>query len=240
MGEPAIVQKTFFRHRVHDLAQLVAFNRLLDSSVAPITGKRQSEKKRGWQLWKTAVSMRGPQFGRRSPEVASVPAAASVGTPAPASVVTTIQPTPAVRPGQQAQTHASVLVDLRSLCLARMDPVAVAQTPPDRLVVEVERLIAEIATERRIQLNGREQRGLAGDLVHDMIGLGPLETLLEDDLVADIMVNGPFSVFVERRGKMEVSKARFRDAAHLANVCQRIAAGSGGVSTKAARWLMHG
>jgi pilus assembly protein CpaE len=54
MGEPGILQKTFFRHRVHDLAQLVAFNRLLDSSVAPITGRRQSEKKRGWQLWKTA------------------------------------------------------------------------------------------------------------------------------------------------------------------------------------------
>jgi pilus assembly protein CpaE len=54
MGEPGILQKTFFRHRVHDLAQLVAFNRLLDSSVAQVTGKRQSEKKRGWQLWKTA------------------------------------------------------------------------------------------------------------------------------------------------------------------------------------------
>ena len=54
MGEPAILQKTFFRLRVHDLAQLVAFNRLLDSAAAPITGKRQSEKKRGWQVWKTA------------------------------------------------------------------------------------------------------------------------------------------------------------------------------------------
>jgi pilus assembly protein CpaF len=165
------------------------------------------------------VSTRGAHFGRRSPEVVT----ASV----PASVKTTIQPTAAARPDQQAQTQASVLVDLRTLCLARMDPVAVASTPPDRLVIEVERLIAEIATERRIQLNGREQRGLASDLVHDMIGLGPLEALLEDDLVADIMVNGPFSVFVERRGKMEASTARFRDAAHLSNVCQRIAAGVG-------------
>jgi pilus assembly protein CpaF len=108
-----------------------------------------------------------------------------------------------------------------------MDPMAVASTPPDRLAIEVERLIAEIATERRIQLNGREQRNLAGDLVHDMLGLGPLEELLEDDRITDIMVNGPFSVFIERNAKTEPSPSRFRDAAHLSNVCQRIAAGVG-------------
>ena len=103
-----------------------------------------------------------------SPEVVT---ARSVGAP----IRTTIQPTPVARPDPQAHTQASVLGDLRTLCLARMDPVAVASTPPDRLVIEVERLIAEIATERRIQLNGREQRGLASELVNDMLGLGPLE-----------------------------------------------------------------
>jgi pilus assembly protein CpaF len=108
-----------------------------------------------------------------------------------------------------------------------MDPVAVASTPPERLASEVERLLADIATERRIQLNGREQRTLASDLVHDMLGLGPLEALLEDDQIADIMVNGPFNTFVERRGKMEVAPIQFRDTAHLTNVCQRIAANVG-------------
>jgi pilus assembly protein CpaF len=108
-----------------------------------------------------------------------------------------------------------------------MDPVAVASTPPDRLELEVERLIAEIATERRIQLNGREQRSLASDLVHDMLGLGPLEILLEDDTIADIMVNGPNRVFIERLGKVVASSAKFRDTAHLSSICQRIAAAVG-------------
>jgi pilus assembly protein CpaF len=108
-----------------------------------------------------------------------------------------------------------------------MDPVAVASTPPDRLELEVERLIAEIATERRIQLNGREQRSLASDLVHDMLGLGPLEILLEDDTIADIMVNGPNRVFIERLGKVVPSSAKFRDTAHLSSICQRIAAAVG-------------
>jgi pilus assembly protein CpaF len=162
--------------------------------------------------------MQTPAFGRRPPGVVTDPVVA------PSKNVS--QPTQLARP-DPGQTQTSVLLELRTLCLARMDPVAVASTPPDRLVIEVERLIADIATERRIQLNSREQRSLAGDLVHDMLGLGPLEALLEDDLIADIMVNGPFSVFVERSGKMQSSAARFRDAAHLSNVCQRIAAGVG-------------
>ena len=91
----------------------------------------------------------------------------------------------------------------------------------------MERLLADIATEKRIQLNGREQRQLAGELVNDMLGLGPLEPLLEDDSVADIMVNGPERVFVERAGRVALSNVRFRDAAHVANICQRIAAGVG-------------
>jgi pilus assembly protein CpaF len=76
-------------------------------------------------------------------------------------------------------------------------------------------------------LNGREQRSLASDLVHDMLGLGPLEILLEDDTIADIMVNGPNRVFIERLGKVVASSAKFRDTAHLSSICQRIAAAVG-------------
>ena len=97
----------------------------------------------------------------------------------------------------------------------------------ERLTPEVERLIAELATERRIELNGREQRELAGELVHDMLGLGPLEPLLDDDGINDIMVNGPYRVFIERSGKLVQSSVRFRDAAHVVNICQRIAASIG-------------
>ena len=73
------------------------------------------------------------------------------------------------------------IIELRNICLARLDPAAVAAMPADRLTADVERLISEIATERRIQLNAREQRALAGELVDDMLGLGPLEPLLEDE-----------------------------------------------------------
>jgi len=119
------------------------------------------------------------------------------------------------------------IAELRTQCLARLDPSAIAAIPGDRLGAEVERLIAGIASERRIQINFREQRVLATELLHDMIGLGPLEPLLADDTIADIMVNGPARVFVERGGKVVPSSVRFRDMQHLTNICQRIAAAVG-------------
>ena len=157
------------------------------------------------------------QFGRRQTE--ALPEVQPAVAPAAGA-------TTAGAPRQDA-ANAAALAELRSLCLTRMDPVAIAQTPPDRLVMEVERLVADIATDRRVQLNGREQRSLAHDLVHDMLGLGPLDALLEDHAIADIMVNGPNCIFIEKHGKLQQSTARFRDTQHLINICQRIAAAIG-------------
>jgi pilus assembly protein CpaF len=126
-----------------------------------------------------------------------------------------------------AVTTRADIAELRALCLAKMDATAVASLQPERLLVEVERLISDLATERRVQLNGREQRQLATELVDDMLGLGPLEPLLLDDSINDIMVNGPDRTFVERGGKLVQVPVRFRDWTHLTNICQRIAASVG-------------
>ena len=126
-----------------------------------------------------------------------------------------------------ATAPAEAISELRQLCLSRLDPAIVAVLSADRLEIEVERLISDLATERRVQLNGREQKELAADLVHDMIGLGPLEPLLEDQTINDIMINGPNRIFIERHGKVVQSTVRFRDTMHLCNVCQRIAAAVG-------------
>ena len=122
---------------------------------------------------------------------------------------------------------AAMLLELRGFCLSRLDPASVVSLPPDRLAAEVERLVSEIANERRIQLNAREQRDLAGELVNDMLGLGPLQPLLDDDSIADILVNGPDRIFIERAGKTILSSVRFRDANHVVSVCQRIASAVG-------------
>ena len=126
-----------------------------------------------------------------------------------------------------ASAPPEAIAELRIQCLARLEPNAVAALSPERLATEVEKLISEIATDRRVHLNGLEQHMLAKELVNDMLGLGPLQPLLDDERIADIMVNGPYKVFVERGGKVELSNVRFRDESHLAAICQRIAAGVG-------------
>ena len=165
-----------------------------------------------------------PTFGRR-PQPGFGPPEAPGAAPQPASAAPNREGS-GTTPMLPALAEASV-ADLRSACMARLDASTVAFMTVERLTPDVERLISEIATERRININGREQRALAAELVHDILGLGPLEPLLEDDSINDIMVNGPDKTFVERHGKVVLSNVRFRDAAHLANICQRIASSIG-------------
>jgi pilus assembly protein CpaF len=91
---------------------------------------------------------------------------------------------------------------------------------------EIELVIHQIANEDRLGLSGREQALLAEELVQDMTGYGPLEPLLRDEQITDIMVNGPDNIYVERKGK-QACHVRFRDASHITMVAQKIAAGVG-------------
>src|ERR1700723_2798917 len=159
-----------------------------------------------------------PAFGRRLNEtvVSPAPAHAPGATTGPhVASEPSARPTVdqnAAAPFTSATSALAVrpeIVELRGICLTRMDATAVASLAPERLLIEVERLISDLATERRVQLNSREQRGLATELVDDMLGLGPLEPLLLDDSINDIMVNGPDHTFVERGGKLVQVPVRF-------------------------------
>jgi pilus assembly protein CpaF len=116
---------------------------------------------------------------------------------------------------------------VRSVLMERIDPSVAGRIPRQRLRVEVALLVSAIATERKIQLNEAEETALANELTDDMVGLGPLEPLLQDDEVTDILVNGPYDIYVERHGKLEKTSARFRDGQHVVNVSQRIASAVG-------------
>jgi pilus assembly protein CpaF len=156
-----------------------------------------------------------PSFGRRSSQPETV-------TPVPELPAPGGPPRSDLGPDPE-----SPATQLRMACLAQLDPAALASMTPDRLAQEIERVLSDIATERHFHLNAREQRQLAGELVNDMLGLGPLEPLFEDDSITDIMVNGPYRVFIERRGKVVLSDIKFRDATHVANISQRIASAIG-------------
>ncbi|MBC6497574.1 MAG: CpaF family protein, partial [Alphaproteobacteria bacterium GM7ARS4] len=84
-------------------------------------------------------------------------------------------------------------------------------------------ILNDSITKRSIRLNATEQNQITKELVDDMLGLGPIDELLEDDTINDILINGPSMVYVERRGKLEVIDVQFRDQEHLMNIAQRMA-----------------
>jgi pilus assembly protein CpaF len=106
--------------------------------------------------------------------------------------------------------------------LERIDASAAAKLPREELQRQIAELIGEIVAEEKLSVTSREQQELTITLVDDMVGLGPLEPLLADESVNDIMINGPSQVYVERRGKLQLTEVRFRDNAHVMNIARRI------------------
>ncbi|MEA2783409.1 MAG: pilus assembly protein CpaF [Rhodospirillaceae bacterium] len=114
------------------------------------------------------------------------------------------------------------MLAVQPMIVQRIDVTAAARLPRDELGRQLTGVVSEVLAERKLRLNGPEQQELVRLLLDDMLGLGPLEPLLADDTINDIMVNGPRKVFVERRGKIEQTSVTFRDNQHLMNIATRI------------------
>jgi pilus assembly protein CpaF len=111
---------------------------------------------------------------------------------------------------------------IQPLVLEHMDVAAAAEMPRPAFEAQLTGWVKELLAETKIQLNFTEQRELVESLIADMLGLGPLEPLIADETVSDIMVNGPKQIYVERRGKLELTDVQFRDDQHLMNICTKI------------------
>ena len=106
--------------------------------------------------------------------------------------------------------------------LERIDPEAAATLNKDELAEEFRPIIGEVLAELKLTLNRREQFALEKVLVDELLGLGPLEELLSDPTITDIMINGPEQTFIEQKGKLTLSGVQFRDEEHLFQIAQRI------------------
>jgi pilus assembly protein CpaF len=163
-------------------------------------------------------------FGRRKQSEDAPADKKAAAAPAPAPALAEVAPSPAVK---RAPNTAAASEFIRDEVLTRIEPTMAVRMTKAELAARVDQLVAEIANEQSLLLNQREQRTLATEIVDDMVGLGPLETLLRDDLVADIMVNGANSIYVERRGKLELTPLKFRNNMQVMHVAQRIASSVG-------------
>ena len=111
--------------------------------------------------------------------------------------------------------------------MERIDASVAAAMTRDELSQEMHVVVGELLGEHGLTLNRSERERLIAWLLDDMLGLGPLEPLLADEAVTDIMVNGPKQVYVERGGKLELSQVQFRDNAHVMQIATRIVNGVG-------------
>lgn len=154
----------------------------------------------------------------------SLPAARvkSAKKPGPSRTVAAAAPPPLpVRGGAE---HNSVKGVLHQRLLDELDRRNLLNAGEETLADFVETFVDEALASEDLPLNEDERRRLVDDLLEEILGVGPLASLMADPAVTDILVNGPRQVYVERFGRLEKSDVRFRDVEHLVRIIQRIAA----------------
>ncbi|WP_153108954.1 CpaF family protein [Propionivibrio limicola] len=106
--------------------------------------------------------------------------------------------------------------------LDRIDLEAMETLTPERLRDELRNLVEKLLQEENVVINEQERRGLVRDIQYEMLGLGPLEPLLADPTISDILVNNSQQIYVERCGVLEQSDVTFVDDAHLMKIIDKI------------------
>ncbi len=114
--------------------------------------------------------------------------------------------------------------ELHRRVVDKLDLAKVEKLPPAQLREELRSVLAASVTASQVPLNAGERERMVQDLLDELTGLGPLEPLLRDGSISDILVNGYATVYIERHGKLELTPARFRDDAHLSQIIGRIVA----------------
>lgn len=118
-------------------------------------------------------------------------------------------------------------VGIFNALIESVDLTELSKLDPETMRAEIGDIIGEIISVKNLVLSANEQNILIGDIINDIMGLGPLEPLLARDDIADIMVNTWEKVYIETSGKVELTDIRFRDNAQLMNICQRIVSAVG-------------
>jgi pilus assembly protein CpaF len=128
---------------------------------------------------------------------------------------------------RRKQRLSEIKLELHKSLLDNLNLAALETASEAELRTEINSIANESLEEMGIVLNRDERQALSQDLFFEVTGLGPLETLLKDDTVNDILVNGPQQIFVERDGKLELSDVTFKDEKHLLRIIDKIVSAVG-------------
>src|SRR5678816_1196128 len=116
---------------------------------------------------------------------------------------------------------------LHRTLINRMDLTKLSSLSPEQVHAEVLRLAETVLAQEAMPLSASERERLVSDVQHELFGLGPLEPLLKDPTISDILVNRHDTIYIERRGKIERTNVTFKDDEHLMRVIERIVSSIG-------------
>ncbi len=132
-------------------------------------------------------------------------------------------------------THLKVAIHQR--LLDKINLAALEKMPRDKIAEQISPLVRKLLNEERAALNTSEYAQLLSEILDEVLGLGPLEPLLKDPMISDILVNTHSQVFVERLGMLEKTEVRFKDDAHLLRIIQKIVSAVGRRVDESQPWV---
>ncbi len=152
---------------------------------------------------------------------ASLPKVAAIAAKSPAEV------TAIDKERKRKEKMSELKVELHKRLLENLNLSALESATEGNLKVEIAAIVAEALEEMAVVLNKEDRTILNQDLFDEVMGLGPLEPLLKDETVNDILVNGPKRIFVERNGKLTLTDITFKDERHLLRIIDKIVSAVG-------------
>jgi len=129
--------------------------------------------------------------------------------------------------GNGQQTFQEMKSRLHRALINRMDLTKLTSLSPEQLNAEVSRLAESVLVQEAMPISAAERDRLVNEVQHELFGLGPLEPLLKDSTISDILVNSYRTIYIERRGKLETTNVAFKDNEHLMRVIERIVSSVG-------------
>ena len=128
---------------------------------------------------------------------------------------------------EKRDAHTDLKVELHQRLLDVINLSMLDQMSRRQIEAEVGDIVYEELSKQNHALNNTERKALVGDVLDELLGLGPIEPLLNDPTITDILINGPNHVFVERYGQLESTAVRFKDEKHLLRIIQKIVSAVG-------------
>src|ERR1700752_2874183 len=142
-------------------------------------------------------------------------------------LIGTTAPNGTVIDGTRQNSFHEMKSRLHKTLINRMDLTNLSSLTPEQVHAEVSRLAETVLSQEAMPLSAAERDRLVNDVQHELFGLGPLEPLLADSTISDILVNSHNMIYIERRGKIEPTTVRFKDDEHLMRVIERIVSSVG-------------